>query len=88
MRWLLHCPWLKKMMSAGLQTIPNEEEPTMATRVRWLGHACLFIESDGQRLIIDPFLTGNPAAACKPDDVEADFILISHGPCRPRRRCH
>ena len=51
----------------------------MATRVRWLGHACLYIESDGQRLLIDPFLTGNPAAAAKADDVAADFILISHG---------
>lgn len=51
----------------------------MATRIRWLGHACLFLESDGQRLIVDPFLTGNPAAAVKADEVETDFILISHG---------
>jgi L-ascorbate metabolism protein UlaG (beta-lactamase superfamily) len=51
----------------------------MATRVRWLGHACLLVESDGQRLLIDPFLTGNPAAAAKADDVGADFILVSHG---------
>jgi L-ascorbate metabolism protein UlaG (beta-lactamase superfamily) len=51
----------------------------MATRVRWLGHACLFIESDGQKLIIDPFLTDNPAAAVKPDEVQPDFILVSHG---------
>jgi L-ascorbate metabolism protein UlaG (beta-lactamase superfamily) len=51
----------------------------MSTRVRWLGHACLFIESNGQKIIVDPFLTGNPAAACKADDVSADFVLISHG---------
>jgi L-ascorbate metabolism protein UlaG (beta-lactamase superfamily) len=51
----------------------------MATRVRWLGHACLLIESDGQRVLIDPFLTGNPAAAAKADEVPADFILLSHG---------
>jgi L-ascorbate metabolism protein UlaG (beta-lactamase superfamily) len=51
----------------------------MATRVRWLGHACLLIESDGQRILVDPFLTGNPAAAAKADEVPADFILISHG---------
>jgi L-ascorbate metabolism protein UlaG (beta-lactamase superfamily) len=51
----------------------------MAIRVRWLGHACLFIESDGQRLLIDPFLNGNPAAAIKPDEAAADYILISHG---------
>src|SRR5262245_21307631 len=51
----------------------------MSTRVRWLGHAALYIESDGQRLLIDPFLTGNPAAAIKADEAAADFILISHG---------
>jgi L-ascorbate metabolism protein UlaG (beta-lactamase superfamily) len=51
----------------------------MSTRVRWLGHACLWIESDGQKLLVDPFLTGNPAAAVKAADVQPDFILISHG---------
>ncbi len=51
----------------------------MATRVRWLGHACLWLESDGQSVLIDPFLTGNPAAAVKAADVKPDFILISHG---------
>jgi L-ascorbate metabolism protein UlaG (beta-lactamase superfamily) len=34
----------------------------MPTRVQWLGHACLLVESGGQRILIDPFLTGNPAA--------------------------
>jgi L-ascorbate metabolism protein UlaG (beta-lactamase superfamily) len=51
----------------------------MATRVRWLGHAALLIESDGQRIVIDPFLTDNPAAAVKAADISADAILISHG---------
>jgi len=32
----------------------------MTTRLRWLGHSTLLIESDGQRILIDPFLTGNP----------------------------
>jgi L-ascorbate metabolism protein UlaG (beta-lactamase superfamily) len=51
----------------------------MATRVCWLGHACLLLESDGRRVLIDPFLTGNPAAAARAEDVPADFILVSHG---------
>src|SRR5262245_6772747 len=51
----------------------------MATRVQWLGHAALHVESDGRHILIDPFLTGNPAAAAKPEEVPADFILISHG---------
>jgi L-ascorbate metabolism protein UlaG (beta-lactamase superfamily) len=51
----------------------------MSTRVRWLGHACLLIESDGRRLLIDPFLTDNPAAATTADEVPADFVFVSHG---------
>ncbi|WP_435011507.1 metal-dependent hydrolase [Tundrisphaera lichenicola] len=51
----------------------------MATRVQWLGHSCLLIESDGKRILIDPFLDGNPKAAAKPEDVQADVILVSHG---------
>jgi L-ascorbate metabolism protein UlaG (beta-lactamase superfamily) len=51
----------------------------MATRIQWLGHACLLLESDGRRVLIDPFLTGNPKAAARADEVSADLILISHG---------
>jgi L-ascorbate metabolism protein UlaG (beta-lactamase superfamily) len=39
----------------------------------------LYVESDGQRLLIDPFLTGNPAAAIPAAQAAADFILVSHG---------
>jgi L-ascorbate metabolism protein UlaG (beta-lactamase superfamily) len=51
----------------------------MATRLCWLGHSCLLLESDGKRILIDPFLTDNPAAATSADKVSADFILVSHG---------
>lgn len=51
----------------------------MATRLRWLGHSCLWIESDGHRLLIDPFLTGNPKAAARPEELDPQFILVSHG---------
>jgi L-ascorbate metabolism protein UlaG (beta-lactamase superfamily) len=51
----------------------------MATRLRWLGHATLLIESDGKTILIDPFLTGNPAAPVSATDIEPDAILISHG---------
>jgi L-ascorbate metabolism protein UlaG (beta-lactamase superfamily) len=39
----------------------------------------MLLESDGTRVLIDPFLTGNPAAATTADKVKADFILVSHG---------
>jgi L-ascorbate metabolism protein UlaG (beta-lactamase superfamily) len=51
----------------------------MATRVRWLGHSALLLESDGQSVLIDPFLSGNPAAATRADELHPDLVLISHG---------
>jgi L-ascorbate metabolism protein UlaG (beta-lactamase superfamily) len=51
----------------------------MATRVRFLGHSCLLVVADGLNVLIDPFLTGNPLAAAKAEEVPADFILVSHG---------
>lgn len=51
----------------------------MSTRLRWLGHSCLLFESGSQKVLVDPFLTGNPKAAATADQVPADLILISHG---------
>lgn len=51
----------------------------MATRVTWFGHGCLQIETDGHTLLIDPFLTDQPTAAAKADQVAPNFILVSHG---------
>ncbi len=44
------------------------------------GHACFVLEADGRRLIIDPFLTGNPAADLPVDRLpKMDAVLLSHG---------
>ena len=44
------------------------------------GHACWEVQGSQHRLLIDPFLTGNPLADVKPDDFKKlDAILISHG---------
>jgi len=51
----------------------------MATRVCWIGHACVLVESDGQNILMDPFFTGNPATTLKAEEAKADFILVSHG---------
>jgi L-ascorbate metabolism protein UlaG (beta-lactamase superfamily) len=37
------------------------------------------IETAQHRILIDPFLTGNGAAAVKADEIEADAILLTHG---------
>jgi L-ascorbate metabolism protein UlaG (beta-lactamase superfamily) len=51
----------------------------MSTRVTWLGHAALSLETNGFNLLVDPFLSGNPAASVAPEKVDADYILLSHG---------
>ncbi len=51
----------------------------MAVMFTFHGHACFSLESDGTTLLFDPFITGNPAAKVTPDDLAADYILISHG---------
>ena len=51
----------------------------MAIKVRWYSHACFLIETDDAKLLIDPFLTGNPLSPIQADDIEADYILVSHG---------
>lgn len=51
----------------------------MATTVTWLGHGASKIVTGGKTVLIDPFLTGNPAASCRAEDLDADFILLSHG---------
>ncbi len=51
----------------------------MAIKLTWYGHACWSIETPNGTLLIDPFLSGNPVAPVKADQVNADFILVSHG---------
>lgn len=51
----------------------------MTTKLTWYGHATLGLETDSQKLLIDPFFSDNPAASASADETEADFILVSHG---------
>lgn len=44
----------------------------------YYGHACFQLDDGNYKLVFDPFLTGNPAATIKPDDVKADYVLITH----------
>jgi L-ascorbate metabolism protein UlaG (beta-lactamase superfamily) len=46
--------------------------------IQYLGHSCFLITTSKAKILIDPFLTGNPKAAAKAEDVECDFILVSH----------
>ncbi len=51
----------------------------MASTLTWLGHGTWLIETQGHRVLLDPFLNDNPKAPLKADQVECEYILISHG---------
>jgi L-ascorbate metabolism protein UlaG (beta-lactamase superfamily) len=48
-------------------------------KATFLGHAAVYLETDKTKIIIDPFLTGNPRAAAKADDLDPDYIVLTHG---------
>jgi Predicted Zn-dependent hydrolases of the beta-lactamase fold len=48
-------------------------------RLTWLGHSCFQIDAAGITVLIDPFITGNPTATVKPEDLEPDIIAVTHG---------
>jgi L-ascorbate metabolism protein UlaG (beta-lactamase superfamily) len=47
--------------------------------IRFLGHAAFELSDGTTRVLIDPFLTGNPKAAVAADDLEPGAILLTHG---------
>ncbi len=48
-------------------------------KLTYLGHSCFLVEVPGARLLLDPYLTGNPLASGRAADVACDFVLCSHG---------
>ena len=49
-------------------------------KLRYLGHSAFYVEGDGIRALIDPFLAGNPQAAAKPEDfTDINYIFLTHG---------
>ena len=48
-------------------------------KLTYLSHDVFFIEEGTFRLIIDPFLTGNPKAQIEAKDVQVDYVLLTHG---------
>ncbi|HLF02250.1 MAG TPA: metal-dependent hydrolase [Anaerolineales bacterium] len=51
----------------------------MTDKYTWYGHGTGGLELGGIHILVDPFLTDNPAASISADKVPANFILISHG---------
>jgi L-ascorbate metabolism protein UlaG (beta-lactamase superfamily) len=47
--------------------------------IRWLGHACFELTEGDSRVLIDPFLTGNPKAPVEASEVDPTHIFLTHG---------
>jgi L-ascorbate metabolism protein UlaG (beta-lactamase superfamily) len=45
----------------------------------YFGHSCFLIHSEGKRVLIDPFLTGNPNAPVSSASLNVDAVLVTHG---------
>ncbi len=48
-------------------------------KVTWLGHSTFLFEYDGKKILVDPWVEGNPSCPEEFNDIEPDAILITHG---------
>jgi L-ascorbate metabolism protein UlaG (beta-lactamase superfamily) len=49
-------------------------------KITWLGHSTLLLTTPtGRRLLVDPWLAGNPSCPAEYATVESDAILVTHG---------
>ena len=42
------------------------------------GHSCFMLDDGEYKLIVDPFLTGNPQATINEKNVETNYVLVTH----------
>jgi L-ascorbate metabolism protein UlaG (beta-lactamase superfamily) len=47
--------------------------------IRYIGHAAFELSDGATNVLIDPFISGNPKATVKADELEPDVILLTHG---------
>lgn len=45
----------------------------------YYGHSTFGLVIDGTQILIDPYFSENPATNANPEEVDADYILITHG---------
>lgn len=48
-------------------------------KITYHGHSVVQVETGTTSLIIDPFLTGNTLAKVAAEDIQVDYILLTHG---------
>lgn len=48
-------------------------------KITYCGHSALLVETGEVKVIIDPFLSGNPNSGISPADISVDAVLLTHG---------
>lgn len=48
-------------------------------KLTYYGHSCFLIDGAGKKILIDPFITGNPLAPIKKEQLKVDYIIVTHG---------
>ncbi|NDJ52290.1 MAG: MBL fold metallo-hydrolase, partial [Chloroflexi bacterium] len=51
----------------------------MSFEVQFVGHGTFLLKIDEYSVLLDPWISGNPATDLTNDDVNPDFILVTHG---------
>lgn len=47
-------------------------------KIKYLSHSAMILDDGTHQVIIDPFISGNPTAPIKWQDVQAKFIILTH----------
>ena len=49
-------------------------------KIKFLGHGCFLIETQGKKLIVDPFISPNELAKeIDVNEIRVDYVLLTHG---------
>ena len=48
-------------------------------KLTYLGHSAFLVDGNAGSVVIDPFLSGNPLAVTKPEELAVDAVLLTHG---------
>src|SRR5580765_1761985 len=47
-------------------------------KLTYHGHSVFEIKTGKHNIVVDPFINYNPKAKIKPEDIKADYIILSH----------
>jgi len=47
--------------------------------LQFIGHSCFIASHENFKVIIDPFISGNPLTTIRVEDIKVDAVLLTHG---------